>query len=105
MRHYGVHNMDYIRAVDILPPELIEQLQQYVDGAVIYIPKKEEDKRAWGERTATKKELARRNAKIYTDFQAGKSIKELAEEYFLADKSIQRIIRQEKQKITRDRRN
>ena len=37
--------MDYIRAVEILPRELIEQLQQYADGAVIYIPKKEEEKK------------------------------------------------------------
>lgn len=51
-----------------------------------------------GARTATKKELARRNAEIYTDFQAGKSFKELADEYFLAEKSIQRIIRQERSK-------
>lgn len=90
--------MDYIRAAELLPPELVEELQQYADGAVIYIPKKEEDKKAWGARTATKKELARRNAEIYTGFQAGKSFKELADEYFLAEKSIQRIIRQEKSK-------
>ena len=37
--------MDYIRAAEILPPELVEELQQYADGAVIYIPKKEEDKK------------------------------------------------------------
>ena len=36
--------MDYIRAVEILPRELIEQLQLYSDGAVIFIPKMEEDK-------------------------------------------------------------
>ena len=90
--------MDYIRAVEILPRELTEQLQQYADGAVIYIPKKEEEKKAWGEQTTTKKELARRNEKIYADFLRGSSVKELAEEYFLAEKSIQRIIRQEKNK-------
>ena len=90
--------MDYIRAVEILPRELIEQLQQYADGAVIYIPKKEEEKKAWGEQTTTKKELERRNEKIYADFLRGSSVKELAEEYFLAEKSIQRIIRQEKNK-------
>lgn len=90
--------MDYIRAVEILPQELIEQLQQYADGVVIYIPKKEEDKKAWGEQTTTKKELARRNAEIYAGFLRGRSFKELAEEYFLAEKSIQRIIRQEKNK-------
>lgn len=27
----GVNFMDYIRAADILPQELIEELQQYVD--------------------------------------------------------------------------
>ena len=90
--------MDYIRAVEILPRELIEQLQQYADGAVIYIPKKEEEKKAWGEQTRTKKELAKRKKKIYADFLRGSSVKELAEEYFLAEKSIQRIIRQEKNK-------
>lgn len=94
--------MDYIRAVEILPPELIAQLQEYVDGAVLYIPKKEEEKKNWGERTNTKMELARRNVKIYADFLAGRSVRELAEEYFLAEKSIQRIIRQEKSKAEFD---
>lgn len=90
--------MDYIRATEILPQELIVQLQQYVDGAAVYIPKKEEDKKAWGEKTNTKTELARRNARIYTDHLAGRSNKELAKKYYLAEKSIQRIIRQEQSK-------
>lgn len=90
--------MDYIRATEILPQELIVQLQQYVDGAAVYIPKKEEDKKAWGEKTNTKTELARRNARIYTDHLAGRSNKELAKKYYLAEKSIQRIIRQERSK-------
>ncbi len=34
--------MDYIRAADILPQELIKQLQEYIDGAMLYIPKKEQ---------------------------------------------------------------
>ena len=94
--------MEYIRAADILPLELIEQLQQYVDGALIYIPKKEEEKKAWGERTSTKKDLAKRNARIYTEFTEGSSVSYLAETYFLTRKSIQRIIRQEKSKQEND---
>lgn len=90
--------MDYIRAADILPQELIEQLQQYVDGAMLYIPKKAEEKKPWGEQTATKASLARRNARIYKEFTEGKSVQILADEFFLAKKSIQRIIRQEKSK-------
>ncbi len=88
--------MDYIRAAEVLPQELIEQLQQYVDGAAVYIPKKEDGKKSWGEKTDTKTQLARRNSRIYADFLAGRSVKELAMEYFLAEKSIQRIIRQER---------
>ena len=90
--------MDYIRAAEILPQELIEQLQQYVDGAAVYIPKKEEEKKAWGEKTNIKIELASRNARIYMDHLAGRSNKELAKKYYLAEKSIQRIIRQEQVK-------
>lgn len=32
--------MSYPNAIDILPRELIEQIQEYVEGKVIYIPKK-----------------------------------------------------------------
>lgn len=89
--------MDYIRAAEVLPQELIEQLQQYVDGALLYIPKKEE-KRIWGKQTMTKETLAKRNTQIYTEFMKGEPVHLLAEKYFLAKKSIQRIIRQEKTK-------
>lgn len=33
--------MGYIKAEEILPDEIIEMIQQYVDGASIYIPRKE----------------------------------------------------------------
>ena len=33
--------MSYVKAEDILPRELIEAIQQYVDGRSIYIPTKE----------------------------------------------------------------
>lgn len=90
--------MDYIRAADILPQELLEELQQYVDDAMLYIPKKAEGKKDWGKDTAAKMEFAKRNSKIYEDFLAGRNIRELSEKYFLVEKSIQRIIRQEKLK-------
>lgn len=94
----GVNFMDYIRAADILPQELIEELQQYVDGTMLYIPKKKEEKKSWGEQTTTRVDLAERNAQICAEYIEGKSVQLLAEKYFLAKKSIQRIIRQEKLK-------
>lgn len=90
--------MGYVKAEDVLPPEMIEQLQQYVDGKILYIPKREAKKSAWGKGTTTKAELAKRNAEIYEKFLRGSSVAELAQEYFLVEKSIQRIIRQEKGK-------
>ena len=35
--------MSYIKAENVLPQELIEAIQQYVDGKLIYIPRKEKE--------------------------------------------------------------
>ncbi|HAX72800.1 MAG TPA: hypothetical protein DCY20_04695 [Firmicutes bacterium] len=86
--------MSYIKAIDVLPLEIIEEIQKYTDGAIIYIPKKKEKKLAWGSRTDTKKNLSCRNLMIFQEFQEGLSHKELSQKYFLDIKSIQRIIRQ-----------
>jgi len=39
--------MGYIKAVDVLPPEVVKQIQEYINGAVIYIPKKKGTREAW----------------------------------------------------------
>lgn len=88
--------MDCQNSTNILPKELIEQIQKYVDGKVIYIPKKQINKKQWGENTDTKQVLASRNSQIHSDRQNGMTIKQLSEKYFLTEKSIQRILRQEK---------
>lgn len=87
--------MSYQSAIELLPKELLEQVQEYVDGRVIYIPKKQENKRQWGENTDTKQFLVARNFQIRLDFQNGMSIKQLAEKYFLSEKSIQRILKKD----------
>lgn len=85
--------MSYQNPINLLPKELIEQVQEYVDGQVIYIPKKESNKKHWGENTDTKQLLSLRNYQIYLDFQNGKSAKQLSKTYFLTEKSILRIIK------------
>jgi len=90
--------MGYIKAFEILPIEIIEQVQKYVDGEIIYIPRRKEQKKSWGEGTDTKKVLSIRNAGIYADYRNGMTTRQLSERYFLAEKSIQRIIRQERNK-------
>lgn len=84
--------MSYTKANNILPDELVELIQEYIDGEYIYIPKKEANKKAWGSNTNTKPELEYRNNNIFTDYINGIKMNELTTKYFLSIKSIQRII-------------
>lgn len=84
--------MSYKKASDILPQELIEELQEYIDGEYIYIPRKECNKKSWGDTTGSKKQTYERNFMIYQNYKRGMSIKDLSEMYYLSPKWIQRII-------------
>jgi DNA-binding NarL/FixJ family response regulator len=84
--------MSYINASKLLPTDLLELIQDYIEGEYIYIPKKEQNKKYWGENTDTKDQLAIRNRNIYQRYINGYTTKALAEEFYLSEKSIQRII-------------
>ncbi|MBE5987723.1 MULTISPECIES: CD3324 family protein [Lacrimispora] len=88
--------MRYQRANEILPEELVELIQNYIDGEYVYIPRKQENKRTWGEGTGAREERKRRDRSIYQDYVSGFCVKVLAERYYLSEKSIQRIVLQEK---------
>lgn len=85
--------MSYIKAEEVLPQNVIAMIQQYIDGQNIYIPKKNNSRAEWGEKTGIKTELEIRNRSIYDDYLLGFNIESLADKYCLSDKSIQRIIR------------
>ena len=84
--------MSYIKATKLLPMDLVELIQDYIDGEYIYIPKKEKNKKTWGENTSIKNELNVRNIDIYKKYNSGYTTKELVNEFYLSEKSIQRII-------------
>lgn len=88
--------MSYRRAEEILPMEIVELIQQYVDGESIYIPRKSGNRLEWGTKTQTRREMYLRDQRICMDYSAGKSVDELAGKYYLSAKSIQRIIRNSK---------
>ena len=90
--------MGYKRAEQILPPEILAQIQEYVDGECIYIPRKEENRKSWGETTDTKRALKERDGEIYHAYIGGISRQELATRYYLSEKSIERIILKEKRR-------
>lgn len=90
--------MSYINAKSVLPDDIIALIQNYIDGDYLYIPKKEVHKKAWGEGTSTRSELARRNENILTAAVAGATTEEIANRFFLSVKSIQRILLIERKK-------
>ena len=91
--------MSYIKATEVLPKEVLDLIQEYVEGKYIYIPKKECNRKPWGETTKSKKETYNRNLQIYKEYKEGVSVKTLSEMYYLSPKSIQRIILKIKREI------
>ncbi|APQ77243.1 hypothetical protein CF060_02530 [Clostridium botulinum] len=76
----------------MLPEELLELIQNYIDGEYIYIPRKECNRKTWGENTESKRKISIRNSEIYKKYKEGIYVKVLSEMYYLSPKSIQRII-------------
>ena len=84
--------MRYIKAEEILPEDLIRQIQEYIDGATIYIPRKPGTRHPWGQETPYKAELKLRNDHIRKDYSMGTGVSALSRKYHLSEKSIRRIL-------------
>ena len=82
----------YVNACDILPGKLLEEIQQFAEGQLIYIPNKTGTRRAWGEGTATRTLVKARNEKIMNDRISGMSVYELALKYHLSESTVQKIV-------------
>jgi len=85
--------MRYVNAQDIFPAQLLELIQQHCDGVYLYIPRKQGEKRPWGEGTHSKELTRARNREMLREHLAGMSAAQLAERYFLTEKSVRRILR------------
>ena len=83
--------MKYVNAAEILPKQLLKELQTYIDGSVIYVPKAS-TKKAWGAVNGTRTFYQERNREIQQLFQEGYPIDALAEQYGLACSTIKKII-------------
>ncbi|NNG02380.1 MAG: hypothetical protein HKM93_23605 [Desulfobacteraceae bacterium] len=83
--------MPYIRAEECLPLELIGEIQKYIHGTQIYIPKKQK-RSGWGEKNGTREKLDHRNASIRSLKTSGLTIAELADRFHLSTDSIRKIV-------------
>lgn len=86
--------MRYQKAEDILPTELLAQVQKYADGVYLYIPRRADHRQSWGNSTRYREELRQRNESIRFLHGEGLGTEALAERFHLSVKTIQRILRQ-----------
>jgi len=84
--------MKYVRVERILPENLIIEIQKYIQGEYIYIPCHPETRKKWGEKSKNRDYINKRNEIIRSKFIGGQTISNLAEEFFLSDSSIKKIV-------------
>lgn len=83
--------MGYKNGKEIFPRELLNELQKYVQGELIYIPRNS-DRIGWGELSGTKLYMCNRNREIYKKYKDGFTVDELMELYHLSCDSIKKIV-------------
>ena len=86
--------MSYVKAEEVLPKHLLEEIQQYVDGKLLYVPRKGENSLSWGEKSGTREKLAERNQTIVSRYYSGETVENLSKAYYLSEKRIQGIVRE-----------
>jgi Mor family transcriptional regulator len=92
--------LKYRNAKTILPERLLRELQQYVQGEILYVPGREEIRAGWGESNGTREMYKRRNAEIVMLYRSGISVEKIAERYNLSEYSIKKIICRSKHKAS-----
>lgn len=84
--------MKYLNAAAVLPDDLMERLQDFVQGGYLYIPSKKGKHRSWGELSGYREEIDNRNGRIQQAYASGKSIEDIAESFFLSVYAIRKIV-------------
>jgi len=84
--------MKYINATEVLPFELLNEIQKYIAGEILYIPQPEGIKNPWGSQNGTRLEIKNRNKQIKLEKESGRSIQELMTKYNLSYDTIKKIV-------------
>lgn len=83
--------MKYRKANEVLPDELLREVQKYVSGETLYIPKCQ-SRQKWGENSGAREYYRQRNREIRIKFHSGTQPEKLAEEYGLSVESVRKIL-------------
>lgn len=84
--------MHYKNANEVIPQHLLTEIQKYVQGETIYIPKPTQTRKKWGSKTGSRASIDKRNLQIRQSFSNGEKIDQLADTYFLSVETIKKIV-------------
>ena len=87
--------MNYKKGADVLPARLLKEIQEYVEGSLIYIPKRSR-KAGWGFVSGAREAIDQRNRKILNLFEHGESIEALSDRFHLGEDTIRKIVYRKK---------
>ena len=82
--------MKYRNAAELLPTQLLQELQVHAQGEILYVPKVV--RKSWGTDTDAKTFYSTRNTKIRKQFSNGIDINDLSDEYSISDDAVKKIV-------------
>jgi len=84
--------MKYRNASEILPDELLKELQKYASGEILYVPS-DKNRKKWGSGTGSRRFYEERNEEIrHKFFSRLATVDMLCEEYGLSDETVRKIL-------------
>jgi len=83
--------MKYKNASDVLPDDLLKEVQKYAAGETLYFPK-DKERQKWGAKTGARIFFQERNHEIRQKYLQKMSIEHLADEYCLSVETIRKIV-------------
>ncbi len=87
--------MNYKKGADVLPARLLKEIQEYVEGSLVYIPKRS-SKAGWGYVSGAREAIDQRNRKIMYLFEHGETMESLADRFHLSEDTIRKIVYRKK---------
>ncbi|WP_336773496.1 CD3324 family protein [Paenibacillus sp. MMO-58] len=84
--------MKYVKADMVLPEQLLREVQKYMNGVMMYVPKPEGDRAGWGVKSGGRQRLEQRNGQIRELFSRGATIDQLTERFYLSCDTIKKIV-------------
>lgn len=70
----------------------MDEVQKYIQGEYLYVPKAEGSRRKWGDNSGYRRDLSMRNDRIRKAYGQGAKVTDLAKEYCLSENTIKKIV-------------